>query len=274
MLFQKKDKKRAALEKEYAAVLKKETQLKQSAMKATAPRWKTDLEKKVPEKVYHSLEAAFSKAFSVVFTQGVGVIEKTYNRQNLEETYSVQDYAVQVKGGRKELKQVKRNAGRTGLANTALTTVEGIGLGALGIGLPDIVVFVGMLLKGIYETALSYGFAYDTPEERLFILRMMEAALAKGHVFAVKNARVDGMIEEMPQAGDDEVQAQSRKTGSAFAVDMLLLKFVQGFPLVGVLGGAANPVYYNKVMRYVQLKYQKRYLLTVAQRNGISFRFL
>lgn len=98
-IFIKKDKKRAALEKEYASVLKKETQLKQSAMKTTAPRWKTDLEKKVPEKVYRSLETAFSKAFSVVFTQGVGVIEKTYNRQNLEETHSVQDYAVQVKGG-------------------------------------------------------------------------------------------------------------------------------------------------------------------------------
>ena len=236
--------------------------------------WKTDLEKKVPEKVYRSLETAFSKAFSVVFTQGVGVIEKTYNRQNLEETHSVQDYAVQVKGGRKELKQVKRNAGRSGLTNTALTTVEGIGLGALGIGLPDIVVFVGMLLKGVYETALSYGFAYDTPEERLFILRMMETALTKGPDFAVKNARVDGMIEEMPQTGEDELQAQIQKTGSAFAVDMLLLKFVQGFPLVGILGGAANPVYYNKVMRYVQLKYQKRYLLAVAQRNGYSLRFL
>ena len=299
-IFIKKDKKRAALEKEYASVLKKETQLKQSAMKTTAPRWKTDLEKKVPEKVYRSLETAFSKAFSVVFTQGVGVIEKTYNRQNLEETHSVQDYAVQVKGGRKELKQVKRNAGRSGLTNTALTTVEGIGLGALGIGLPDIVVFVGMLLKGVYETALSYGFAYDTPEERLFILRMMETALTKGPDFAVKNARVDGMIEdedslkkkiyeqiryyattsvarrieEMPQTGEDELQAQIQKTGSAFAVDMLLLKFVQGFPLVGILGGAANPVYYNKVMRYVQLKYQKRYLLAVAQRNGYSLRFL
>ncbi len=44
-IFIKKDKKRAALEKEYASVLKKETQLKQSAMKTTAPRWKTDLEK-------------------------------------------------------------------------------------------------------------------------------------------------------------------------------------------------------------------------------------
>ena len=107
-----------------------------------------------------------------------------------------------------------------------------------------------------------------------FILRMMETALTKGPDFAVKNARVDGMIEEMPQTGEDELQAQIQKTGSAFAVDMLLLKFVQGFPLVGILGGAANPVYYNKVMRYVQLKYQKRYLLAVAQRNGYSLRFL
>ena len=89
----------------------------------------------MPEKVYHSLEAAFSKAFSIVFTQGIGIIEHTYNRQSLEENYAVQDYAVMVKGGRRELKQVKRNAGRSGMGNTALTAVEGIGLGALGIGL-------------------------------------------------------------------------------------------------------------------------------------------
>lgn len=42
---------------------------------------------------------------------------------------------------------------------------------------------------------------------------------------------------------------------------MLFLKFIQGLPVVGILGGMANPVYYNKVMKYVQLKYRKRYLL-------------
>lgn len=61
----------------------------------------------------------------------------------------------------------------------------------------------------------------------------METALTKGPDFAVKNARVDGMIEEMPQTGEDELQAQIQKTGSAFAVDMLLLKFVQGFSACG-----------------------------------------
>ena len=159
-IFIKKDKKRAALEKEYASVLKKETQLKQSAMKTTAPRWKTDLEKKVPEKVYRSLETAFSKAFSVVFTQGVGVIEKTYNRQNLEETHSVQDYAVQVKGGRKELKQVKRNAGRSGLTNTALTTVEGIGLGQLAYlyQSPSLQASGGTYADGLWECPTAYPF--------------------------------------------------------------------------------------------------------------------
>lgn len=77
------------------------------------------------------------------------------------------------------------------------------------------------------------------------------------------------MFEVIPSVGDD-LEAQIQKTSGAFAVDMLILKFVQGIPVVGVLGGAANPIYYNKVMRYVKLKYQKRYMITVLRRNGIA----
>lgn len=269
-VFQKKNKKRAAIEKELAILKRKETRLVQSALKAVPPRWKEELKKKVPKKVYCGLESAFEKAFSLVFTQGLSVIERTYNRQSIEENHSVRDYAVMIKGGRRELKQLKRNAGRSGLGNTALTTVEGIGLGVLGIGLPDIVLFVGMLLKGVYETALSYGFPYDTPKERLLILHMLEAALTKGEAFTKKDAQVEQMLNGLEQPSEDKIQLQIQKTASAFAVDMLLLKFVQGIPVVGVLGGAANPVYYNKVMRYVQLKYQKRYLQSAAQRSGMT----
>ena len=57
------------------------------------------------------------------------------------------------------------------------------------------------------------------------------------------------------------MKAQIRETASVFAMDMLILKFIQGLPIVGIIGGAANPVYYRKVMRYVQLMYRKRYLL-------------
>ena len=55
--------------------------------------------------------------------------------------------------------------------------------------------------------------------------------------------------------------AQVEKTAHTFAAELLAAKFVQGLPVIGILGGAANPVYYQKIMRYVQLKYRKRYLL-------------
>lgn len=60
---------------------------------------------------------------------------------------------------------------------------------------------------------------------------------------------------------DEDVKIQLAKTANAFAKDMLITKFIQGIPIVGMVGGAANPVYYHKIIGYVQLKYRKRYLL-------------
>ena len=39
------------------------------------------LEDKVPEAMQSKLEAAFAKAFQLVFNKGTGVIEKTYNKE-------------------------------------------------------------------------------------------------------------------------------------------------------------------------------------------------
>ena len=73
---------------------------------------------------------------------------------------------------------------------------------------------------------------------------------------------IDGMITEMPQNVTQSVlDEQIRETASVFAMDMLILKFIQGLPVVGILGGVANPIYYKRVLNYVQLKYRKRYLL-------------
>ena len=161
---------------------------------------------------------------------------------------------------RRSLRRVQGEA-RTGESrNLLLTTVEGIGLGALGIGLPDIVLFVGMLLKGIYETALRYGFSYDTPEERLWILKAMEASLTKGSGWLERNQAVDQIMAGSVVPDQEALKRQRDRTAQTFAMDMLLLKFVQGLPLVGVLGGVGNPVYYRRVLRYVALKYRKRYL--------------
>lgn len=261
---------KAAIQKELHTLQKQEEKLMRSATKQrSASSWKSELEKKVPDKVYHSLKIAFGKAFAIVFEKGTGIIEKSYQKESIQQDQKVQHYAVQLKGNRRELRKVKQQAQVSGLSNMALTTVEGIGLGALGIGLPDIVMFVGVLLKGIYETALRYGIDYNAVGERYLILKMMEASLAKGDRWVEVNAEVDRLIyqgrQEVPDLED--MVEQRRHTADAFAIDMILLKFIQGLPVVGILGGAGNPVYYNKVLHYVRLKYHKRYLLQLEKQQ-------
>lgn len=220
------------------------------------------MESRIPEKVYAGLESAFCKGFGVVFDQSRVIIEKGYNKEDLQADHAIRDFAVQIKGGRRELKKMHKSAKHSDFINMAVTTVEGIGLGALGVGMPDIVLFLGNLLKGIYETALNYGFDYESRQEQMLILKMMQTALSNGEIWTQENAEIDEMLVlETVDITDDIFKQQVKDTASAFAVDMLLLKFIQGLPVVGIIGGAANPVYYSKVMKYVQLKYRKRYLL-------------
>lgn len=256
-----------AYQKEWKYITKQEERLEKAAMRQSTVGpsvlvWKEKLEQKIPVKIYDNLRAAFCKAFSVVFEQGTGIIEKTIRKDQLEKDYEIQNYAIGIKGTRKELKQLRKKAGASGVRDMAVTAAEGIGLGVLGIGLPDIVVFTGFILRGIYETALQYGFTYDATEEKLLILKMMEASLSRGEEWVRVNAEVDRILakEWHGDHAEDDVTQQIRRTADVFALDMLLAKFIQGLPLIGIVGGAGNPVYYGKVIRYAQLKYHKRYL--------------
>jgi len=252
----------AAVNKELLTVEKQEKRMEQAALKARPAVWKKELENRIPEKIYLGLESAFCKGFGLVFNQGRVIIEKGYNKEDLKTNHAIRDYAVQLKGGRKELKQMHRSARQSDLFNLAVTTAEGISLGALGVGIPDIVLFLGTLLKGIYETALNYGCEYESRREQILILKMMETALSHGDDWIHRDREVDEMLSLETVAINEEAFAQQMKeTASAFAMDMLLLKFIQGLPVIGMFGGAANPVYYTKVVKYVQLKYRKRYLL-------------
>lgn len=251
-----------ALQKEFLAVEKQEKKLQKAFIKAKNPAWKTALGDKIPKKVYTGLESTFCKGFSLVFNQGRSIIEKSYSKEQLQDNHSIRDFAVQLKGGRKELKAVNKSAKRSDGLNMVVTTAEGLALGALGIGMPDIVLFISTLLKGVYETALNYGFDYELPEEQYMILNMMAASLITGEERLEWDEMIDGMIVEMPREVTQTVlDEQIRETASVFAMDMLILKFIQGLPVVGILGGVANPIYYKRVLNYVQLKYRKRYLL-------------
>lgn len=260
-----------AQNREMTAVFRRELQLWRAARKRHVPAWKQELEKRVPEKIRTGLEQAFCRGFDLVFRQGREIIEKSYSRESILADHAIRDYAFRLKGERKQLKQIRRIAGLSGLRNLAMTGVEGVGLGALGIGMPDVILFLGLLLRGIYETALTYGFEYESPKEQLLILKMMETAMSCGENWERGNEEVDQMLQlETVDITTEDLQEQIRRTASAFSMELLLLKFIQGFPVAGILGGAGNPVYYHRIMQYVQLKYRKRYLLKIRTNGGVT----
>ena len=69
--------------------------------------------------------------------------------------------------------------------------------------------------------------------ERLWILKAMEASLTKGSGWLERNQAVDQIMAGSVVPDQEALKRQRDRTAQTFAMDMLLLKFVQGLPLVG-----------------------------------------
>ena len=110
------------------------------------------LAEKVPTKLQGTLDKAFAKAFGMIFEKGSDIIEMTYKKEEIQNTYTINEYANEVRHDRKSLKEFGKKAENSGIVNTLLSGVTGIGMGIVGVGLPDIPVFTGMILKSIYTT--------------------------------------------------------------------------------------------------------------------------
>lgn len=251
---------------ELKRIARREEELRRQAHKEP-PRWKTDLETKVPEKVYASLRVVFRKTFEIIFEKGTGMIEKTYKKEELAKDFRMRDYSIGL-NSRKDYDWLNARSELNSLITLLASAVEGVGLGAFGIGLPDIALFTSFVLRGCYETALRYGFTYDTPEEKYFILTILEGALLKGEAWDVCSERADTLLQNPHVPTEAEMKEQMQHTADAFAIDMLVSKFIQGIPVVGMVGGFTNPLYYRKIQQYVRLKYLKRYLMTERQHRS------
>lgn len=254
----------ATLEKRRIELCRKHRLMRRAAMKRAQRDYSAALRSKIPSGTREDLEWAFGLAFNLVFDQGDAIIKKTYSSEKLSKKYLARHIALTVDGDEKYFDGSRRlsNAG-----NMLVTTLEGIGLGALGIGIPDIVLFVAMLLRGVYETALEYGFGCDSREEKMYILCLLECAMCSGTDWIKADTRVDTMAKAEHIPGRAEIQQQAQRAAAAFAADLLIIKFIQGLPIVGLIGGLGNPVYYRRVISYAELKYQQRYLDKIAERK-------
>lgn len=247
-------------EKEWSRLLKQEQGFLEKGAHKKDSKLNQLLEDKVPEKLQGTLDAAFAKAFEAIFEKGTGMIEKTYKKEELERQFKINSYAVELREDKKSLRRFSKKTDTANTKNMLISSVEGVGLGALGIGLPDIPIFVGVLLKSIYEVALNFGYSYDMPEEKYFVLKMIETALSYGGDLTQGNAQLNQFIEQPVCPPGYEQSLQTKSTSSTMSKELLYLKFLQGIPIVGAVGGAYNTIYLQKVLRYAKLKYHRRFL--------------
>ncbi len=224
---------------------------------------------KVPAKLSDNINVAFSKAFSVIFDKGTSVIELTYKKDELEKDFQVDLYSARIRGTSKSLKKLSNKADIAGGVNLAVSGVSGIGMGLLGMGLPDIPVFTAMILRCIYEIAIRYGFSYESEEEKYFILLLIEGSVSYGSQLEEINRKIDEfMINPVLPVGYNRSE-QILNASSVLSTELLYMKFLQGVPIVGAVGGAYDVIYMNSISKYSRMKYKKRFLMNYNKEVNI-----
>ncbi|MGC4018130.1 MAG: EcsC family protein [Muricomes sp.] len=254
--FQRKSplqKERGDLDKRERRFLEKRMQKKGSFLTQT-------LDGKVPDKLQDVMNAAFAKAFQFIFERGTGVIEKTYDRERITEDTLIRQYASEVRQTGKDLKAFSKAANRSGTKNLLLSGGAGVGMGILGIGIPDIPVFTGLILKNIYEIALQYGYSYDSREEKYYILLLIQGAMSHGTEMKRIDEEINEYIRHQVLPENYRIERQIRGTADALSRELLYMKFLQGIPIVGAVGGVYDAVYMKQITEYVSLKYRRRRL--------------
>ncbi|MBR1597595.1 MAG: EcsC family protein [Lachnospiraceae bacterium] len=250
--------------------LKEESFLTKHIMDKT-PGWVRFVRRKVPASLRRTLESAFGKAFFMVFQKGTGIIEKTYKKDEQRHTYKTSSKKLRREGfSAAGVRRFDRQAKRTIVKNSIISLFEGLVLGLGGMGIPDIPVFVSVMLKSIYEIAISFGFDYTSDEEKLFILNIIDTALKSGDELRGKNEKLNRLIDAMSEADDEDmdehviklmISRQVDSSAEALSKELLYGKFIQGKAIIGIIGGMNDVTCLKKITDYAVLKYKRRFLI-------------
>lgn len=263
-------KRKTPLQKELQLLEKQEKRYLEQRQKQNDSKLNKFLEDKVPDKLQETLEKAFCSAFRLIFLKGISVIEKTYKKEELEKDFKVQDYANQIKNDRKSLKSIRKNAGSTGRFNILASGTAGLGMGLIGVGIPDIPVFTGFLLRSIYQIALKYGFSYEEEKEKKWILLLIQGAASYGEKQKAADKAVECYIQNELVDNSIPLDEIIQETARILSGELLYMKFLQGIPIVGVAGGAFDFKYMKEITTYAEIKYRKRYYRNLSEYDMIE----
>ncbi len=221
------------------------------------------IEEKIPSAVRDNLRKAFFQAFRLIFAKGDFLIGKTINWEKIEKEFSQGEETLQKRPTRRSLNKLEQKIGSRGNFAAAMTGAEGVLLGLVGVGLPDIPLFLAVLFRGIYETAAGYGFSVNQTAEKVYALRLICGAMAKGKDKQIKQEEIEALEQEIAAGrvfSAEEIDVEIRKASDFLAERMIVGKFLQGMFVIGVVGGIENVRIYRRVTGYAKDHYKKRYL--------------
>ena len=258
---------KTVLQREIDGLRKAEKRFLRKQLNREPTRLDMLLEEKVPEKLEATLDAAFSKAFHLIFSKGSSIISKTFSTDKLISEFEADTADLEELGGGRQMRRFRRRAAATGTAHTVFSAVSGATLGFFGGTVPDIVLFITLLLRNIYKISMKYGYAFDTDEEKKFILMVIAAAMKDGEEMVLADKKINKLIRAGLFTDESTVDERINEAAVALAHALLLMKFLQKIPVVGVIGGASDFIYMERISDYAVLKYQRRFLIDQL-RNG------
>ena len=227
---------------------------------------------KIPAKLESTLKKAFSKAFHLIFSKGTPLIEKTYSQDKVAERFAQDSAMLSEQGRRIDLMRFNYRAAGSGIMHTFVSTAAGTAMGLIGVGIPDVAVFTSLMLRNIYSIAMRYGYEYSSEDEQKFVLRIIAASLQWGEELRRSDRWINAYIAHGLDLDDHSVEDLIEQASDALACDLLIMKFIQGKPIIGVIGGASDFVFMEKISDYAELKYRRRFLTDLEREETLGHR--
>lgn len=225
---------------------------------------KSKVEEKIPDRLANTINKAFEKGFYYIFAKGTSIIEKSYNINEIKLEADVNQYRLSKELSSKNLRIIDKGVNQGKVISQGITAVEGSTLGFFGIGMPDIPVFISVVLRMIYEISLKYGFNYDNDREKVFILNIICFGISGSENkrrYSETCDKIAKLIDDNEESDVDLNLDNMIKETSKNLVDTLLVsKFIQGIPFVGTAGGAINYMVLSNISKAAKMKYKKRFI--------------
>ena len=216
-------------------------------------------QQKIPVAATKAVEDYFEKCFEYIFEHGTSVIVKSFNRNSLGVKHINANKNLTKEFNKKNLDQLNRLSATCSNFNICFSSANGAVMGALGMGLPDIPLVVALILKNIYEIAVSYGFPYNNPKEKLYILYIISCSVCPADQRPELFAKTD-KIAKIDEITDQDLTTAISLCSSLLSQAILMPKVIQGLPIVGVVGGVTNFKLLSDISEVATVKYKKRYL--------------